>query len=54
MRGLWGKFGLIKGDRMTILSYIVACAVWGNLLGVAVIVGAEVRDIVRKEKENGA
>jgi len=39
---------------MTILSYIVACAVWGNLLGVAVMVGLEVREIVRKEKEKGA
>jgi hypothetical protein len=39
---------------MAILSNIVACAVWGNLLGVAVIVGAEVRDIVKREKEKGA
>jgi len=39
---------------MTILSYMVACAVWGNLLGVAVIVGVEVLEIVRKEKEKGA
>jgi len=39
---------------MTILAYIVTAAVWGNLLGVAVVVGAEVREIVKREKEKGA